>query len=79
MSTPSTEVKAAVSQEAANLSGDIAKAKAQIEAKFALEHGILASRVRALEFGAKSFYEKHIPLIAVIAGFLIGLLVGHLL
>ena len=37
----------------------------------------LEQRIRALEVDAKTWYEKHLPLIAAIAGVIVGGLLGH--
>ncbi len=78
MSTTSTEVKAAVSQEAAKLSGDAAKAASQVQAKAALDISSLKQRVTSLELDAKTWYEKHVPLVLGIAGLVAGFLIGRI-
>ncbi len=78
MSTPSNEVQAAVSREAASVSGDVLKAKAQVEAKVGLDISSLKQRVTSLELGAKTIYEKHLPLVLAIAGLVVGFLIGRL-
>ena len=84
MSTPSTEVKAAVSQEAANLSGDAVKAASQVAAQLVADQAALRlrlsafhSRLSALEVQAKTFYERHVPVFFGLAGVVIGYLIGR--
>lgn len=38
----------------------------------------LEQRVQALETQAKTWYEKHLPLLAAVGGLIFGLVVGHL-
>jgi len=49
----------------------------EVKTAVATEKATLDSRVTALEVQAKSWYEKHLPLLAGIAGLLVGLLAGH--
>jgi hypothetical protein len=37
----------------------------------------LETRITALEAQAKSWYEKHLPLLAGVAGLVVGSLTGH--
>ena len=76
MSTLENEVKAAVSQEAANLSGDATKAAAQVQAKASLDVSILKQRVTSLELQAEELYAKHTRLLIGIAVVVIGMIVG---
>jgi hypothetical protein len=50
---------------------------ADVKNAIAAEKATLESRVAALEASAKTWYEKHLPLLAGVAGLAVGLLVGH--
>ena len=49
----------------------------EIKTAVATEKASIESRISALEAKTKSWYEKHLPLLAGIAGLAVGLLAGH--
>jgi hypothetical protein len=51
--------------------------EAEVKTAAVTEVASLKSRVTALEVSAKTWYETHLPLLAGVAGLVIGLLVGH--
>lgn len=48
-----------------------------VKAAIATEKATLESRVAQLEAAAKTWYERHLPLIVGVLAFLIGWTVGH--
>jgi hypothetical protein len=50
----------------------------EVKAAVVTETVTLEARVTALEAQAKTWYEKHLPLLAGLAGLALGGLLGHL-
>jgi len=51
--------------------------KTAIETAVAVDEKNFEQRIHTLEVDAKTWYEKHLPLLACIAGLVVGALVGH--
>jgi hypothetical protein len=50
----------------------------EVKSAIATEKATLESRVAALEASAKTWYEKHLPLLAAIGGAVIGGFATHI-
>jgi len=58
----------------------ISTVKAQAASELLAIRGELARlhvRLVAVESGTKTFYEQHTPMVLMVAGFVIGLVLGH--
>jgi len=56
---------------------DISEIKTAVEAAVGTDERSLEARVTAIELTTKTWYEKHLPLLAGLAGLVVGVLAGH--